>query len=448
MKNVFTKKILDFASKLDRPLYAVGGVVRNYLIDKSRAEDFDLAADIPVDELVYNAEKFGLKVLATYKRTCTVNFTDGENKYEYTAFRREKYRGGEHTPYEVQPTSNIVEDAERRDFKCNAVYFDLKNLKFVDPLLGIKDIENKVLDTVVSPSEVFSHDGLRLMRLARFGAELNFTPTEEVITAAKNCAVNIDQISVERIYAELKRLLVADGKYSFSGSDAHYRGLKILDRTRVLDRIFPELTSGRGMAQRADFHDHDVLEHSLRCVKYSDSTIRLAALLHDVGKPYCMINEGKYHNHYLAGKRIAVEVLKRIKADTKTIDEVAFLTGAHMLDMDCKMRESKIRLFMVDNYPLIDKLLKLKDADCMACKDELKECQTVVKWKKLLDKMQVDGTPVRLKDLKINARDLIRLGYDGKRVGEELARLKRECVIDPEKNERERLIKMAERDFK
>jgi len=447
MESIFSPKILDFAKKLDRPLYAVVGIVRNYLIDKSKSSDFDLASDISSDELVFNAEKSGLKVLAVYNRTGTVNFTDGENKYEYTAFRKEKYVGGEHTPYEVQPTSDIAEDARRRDFKCNAVYFDLKNLKFVDPLLGIKDIENKVLDTVVSPELVFKHDGLRLMRLARFSAELNFTPTEQVVLSAKNCAENINQISAERIFSELNRILVSDGKYSFSGSDAHYRGLKVLDNIRVLDRIVPELTLGRGMVQRADFHDHDVLEHSFRCVKYSDRSIRLASLLHDVGKPYCMINEGKYHNHYIEGKKIAVDVLKRLRADNQTIEEVAFLTYAHMLDMDCKMRESKIRLFIAKNYSLIDKLLKLKQADYMACKDDFGECKTVAKWRDVLDKMQNDGTPITLRELKINASDLKMLGYSGKQIGKELEKLKNECVVEPYSNQREKLLKKAERDL-
>ncbi len=448
MKNIFAKNLISLANSLENPLYAVGGVVRNYLIDGSISEDIDLAAAIPVEILSESLSAYGFKIVAEYKRTGTIVFSDGDNRYEYTAFRREKYVGGEHVPLATEFTDDILEDALRRDFKCNAVYFDLKNGVVVDPLGGVKDIENKVLDTVTSPFKVFSNDGLRLMRLARFAGELNFKPTEETLLGAKMFANNINDISPERIYTELNKILQSDTKYAFSDSCGHYTGLEILNKTTVLDKIFPELTEGRGMAQRADFHRYDVLEHSLRTVLYADSSIRLSALLHDVGKPFCFKRDGYYYHHFEEGERIAEEILKRLKADNDTLETTKFLVKEHMIDLDCSMRESKVRRFIVKNYGRLNQLLMIKQADFRASLEIDELAPTLIKWGRILDQMHKDGTPFTLKELKITSTDLINLGYKGEKIGKELNRLWDFAIINPDKNCKDILFSMANKDFK
>lgn len=447
MKNIFAKNLITLALSLEKPLYAVGGVVRNYLIDGSVSEDVDLAAAIPVEILSEALFLHGFKIVAEYKRTGTVVFSDGEKRYEYTAFRREKYVGGEHVPAVTEFTDNILEDALRRDFKCNAVYFNLKSGEIVDPLGGVKDIENKVLDTVCSPFKVFSNDGLRLMRLARFAGELNFKPTEETLSGAKKFANNINAISPERIYAELIKILQSDTKYPFSDPCGHYSGLEILNKTTVLDRIFPELTEGRGMAQRADFHRYDVLEHSLRTVLYSDKSIRLGALLHDVGKPFCFKRDGYYYRHFEDGEKIAENILRRLKADNDAIEMVKFLVKEHMVDLDCSMRESKVRLFIVKNYHRLNELLMVKQADFRASLESDDLAPTLIKWGRILDEMHGDGTPFTLKELKITSTDLIALGFKGEKLGKELNRLWDFAVLNPNKNNKEYLLAMANKDI-
>ena len=303
------------AARLDKNLYLVGGIVRNFLIDGKLSGDLDLASANTAEELSRALGK-EFSVAAVYPRTGTIMFKDAEGRhYEHTTFRGEEYEaGGAHTPARTFFTDDIVADALRRDFKCNAVYYDLKNGAFADPLGGMEDIKNKKLDTVAAPQKVFSSDGLRLLRLCRFAGELGFCPTKEVKEGARKYARNIDDIAAERIFAELSAMLVSDTKYSFSDQKGHYVSLKLCHEIGVFERILPELAAGDKMKQRSDFHDHDVLEHSFRTVLYAVPSIRFAALLHDVGKPYAMNRYGAYKTHADDGERIAREVLLRLKA--------------------------------------------------------------------------------------------------------------------------------------
>lgn len=442
------EKLVLLAQKLNKPLYIVGGYVRNNCIDENAYTDIDLASTYTYDELLPALEEAGYFVVACYKRTGSIVFSDGKNNYEYTRFRKETYdAGGVHSPNKVEPTNDIKQDALRRDFKCNAVYYDIKNDKIVDVLGGIADIKNKVLCTVKEPEQVFKNDGLRLMRLARLSGELDFSPSADVLAAAKKYSDNILGITVERIFDELKKILIADEKYTFSDKDGHYKGLLILSATGVLDYILPELTLGRDMAQRKDYHKYDVLEHSLRCVKYADKSVRLAALLHDIGKPYCKIHYGEFHGHEEEGKRIAANVLKRLKADNETKKRVLFLVGAHMKDLNLDMKTTKLRKYIVDNYEYIGDLLKLKQADYRASKDSDGVSPCVIKWQKLIEQMHSDGTPFSVKDLKISAKDLMELGFKDKAIGKELKKLFNIAVLTPQKNNFSALHKIALKDI-
>lgn len=437
-------KIINLSRSLPSPLYVVGGCVRNYLIDGSVADDIDLAAPIPVGELFSYLEKYGIEIVADYKRTGTVVFKTDRRKYEFTSFRKDEYTsGGAHIPIKTSFTENILDDARRRDFKCNAVYFDIARGEIVDPLGGTEDIKNKILDTVVEPSVVFGHDGLRLMRLARFAGELGFSPTPSVMAAAKNNSENIKDISAERVYDELKKILASDGKYPFSDPRGHYVGLKILDETGVLDYIIPELTLGRGMSQTEVYHNYDVLEHSLRATLYSDRSVRLATLLHDVAKPYCKIRYGRYRLHGEEGGAMAERVLKRLKTDNKTIKTVKFLVGAHMYDFDWQEDKTAVRKFIVKNFQFIKSLLLVKQADYSGYKDDLSVCGVVKKWENIIAETETDGTPFCLKDLDISAEDLLNAGVPTDKIGKVLDILWDKTIENPTTNEKSKLIESA-----
>lgn len=443
MQKILPKSLKTLAKCTPVPLYVVGGAVRDHLAGFiPKTPDWDICAPLAADEFAKIAEENGFAVRAVYRNTGTVKFldTDGQG-YEYSCFRSDKYVRGIHTPVEIFFTNDIVLDAKRRDFTANAIYYDITAQRFVDPLLGIPAIREKRLTTVDDPKKVFGEDGLRLMRLARQAAQLGFTPDEACLAGARENASLIRDISPERIYAELTAILTADTRYNVK--DGHYRGLKILDETRVLDHILPELTLGRDMRQRADFHKYDVLEHSLRAVLYATENTRLAALLHDVGKPYCAFQFGNFFAHPAEGERLAREILLRLKAPNKETDNVCRLVRLHMRDFDCRMSEGKLRRLLVQNYPLLPDLLAVKQADFSACMDNTNAAPTCKRWRALLAKMQAENVPFTLRELAVKGNELIELGIPPKHISELLNALLMHTATEPKDNTKERLLRLA-----
>lgn len=442
MRNILPEKLKELASLSEEPLYVVGGAVRDFLLGNLENDpDFDLSSPMEGEKFGTLAERCGFQIRAVYKNTGTVKIEDGSgNGYEFTQFRSDHYVRGLHTPAEIEFTRDIQKDARRRDFCANAVYYDVKRGEFCDPLGGIEDIKQRKLRTVAPAEKVFGEDGLRLLRLARIAGQIGFTPDEECMDGAKRNAALIRDISPERIFTEMKLLLHSDLKHR--EKDGPYRGLQILHHIDVLKEILPELALGEGMKQRADFHDHDVLEHSLRCVRYSDPKIRFAALLHDVGKPLCSLRDGNFHLHPEEGEKLTYVILGRWKAPKKLTEETARLVRLHMRDYNLEMKESKLRRELAQDYDLLDDLLLLKQADFSACKDDLREAPCVTKWRDVLRKMREEGCPLTISELKIGGDDVLRAGIPPKEVGAVLQTLFDRCLLDGKLNEREKLLKI------
>lgn len=443
MKITVPEKLHNLAVCCPFPLYIVGGFVRDAIAGLKCDTDIDICAPVPADEFLAIASICGAKIDAVYRNTGTVKLGFGDEKYEFTCFRSDEYVRGVHTPVKTFFTDDITLDARRRDFKCNAVYYDVAKEELCDPLGGVEDIKKRQMNTVADADKVFGEDGLRLMRLARQAAQLGFTPTEECLRGAKNNCGLIADISAERIYAELDAILHADLKYGFSG--AQYRGLKILEQTGVLDMILPELTLGRGMAQNSSFHAYDVLEHSLRCVLYAGNDIRLAALLHDVGKPKAFSDNGNYYHHETIGMEIAEQICIRLKVPKKLTSEVVRLTKLHMYDLKCDAHEGKIRKLIVANKDIFDKLIAIKQADFSACMDNLSEAPCVTKWNKIYKKMQEEGAPTELKELEIKGDELLCAGVPAPLVGKVLEELLYDCALNSRLNDKKTLLARVEK---
>ena len=445
LKKLIPAPLSRLANACKSPLYLVGGAVRDTIAGLTLQHgslDLDICSPMPFDEFLSIAEGCNFTAKSVFKNTSTVKLLDEVgNEYEYCSFRSDKYVRGNHVPVETFFTDDIQLDARRRDFTANAVYYDIQKGEIVDPLDGVSAIQERRLTTVADSDKVFGEDGLRLMRLARQAACLGFTPDSACLLGATKNAELIDDISPERIFTELTQLLSADEKYG--QTDGVYRGLKLLDDTGVLARIFPELALGKGMAQRADFHKYDVLEHSIRAATYAKKEVRLAALLHDVGKPICALRDGSSHNHPQDGASIAKEILGRLKAPKKDIQRIPALVEWHMYDFDCKTKESKLRRFFVAHLDILDDLLLLKQADFSACMDDFSTAPTVKRWKGILEKMQEESAPLHIKDLALTGKEILELGIPPHKISAVLDALLAHTAVFPGENNPTRLARLA-----
>lgn len=411
------------ASLLPKPLYLVGGYVRDAIIGFT-PHDADVAGDMDA-EVIKKCLHGKYFVKETSKKLMTLKILDGKDEYEYTAFRTDSYTTG-HSPDFVKRTGDITEDALRRDFTMNAVYADVSTEDIIDPLNGTEDIKKHIIRA--TRDTTFAEDGLRLMRLCRQAAETGFDIDEETAKQARQNADLIKDISPERIRDELDRILVADTRYGVK--DAHARGLSLLDRIGVLEKILPEITLGKGMAQRPDYHRYDVFTHIIETVRYSDPSIRLAALFHDCAKPYCKITTGKYHNHDVEGERLTDEIMHRLRYPNNTIRETKALVLYHMYDLKNEAKNNTLRKFVQSHHDIIDKLVLLKQADYLGCGlcDGVSPGAKRLKDTYLLMKRQ--GVPFKVSDLKVNGHDLETINVPDTKRGEILNNLLSECALE------------------
>ncbi len=431
----------QFIGELGDNIYIVGGYVRNALCG-FKCTDIDIAGPVPAQALRLPPRA---SMTMVNHRMGTAQIICDDFKLEYTPFRVEVYNaGGEHTPSQVYFTDDLEADAARRDFTCNAIYYDVKKDELIDPLNGIRDCEAHILRGC--HKRVFESDGLRLLRLVRLAAQLGFKIEGETALAAKAQSALLDDITTERKRAELDKILYADTTNGVE--NAHYRGLRLLKQLDLWRHLIPELADCDGLAQPALYHKYDVLEHTFRCVGYTPpiANLRLAALLHDVGKAYSYKNFGNFHGHEKCSEVSARIILSRLRYPKDVVEQVARLCANHMYDMRGDMREAKVRVFVAKNYDIIDKLVALIRADRlatgMADPDAVKEPH---RFELVRDVMLKDGTPILKKSLRISGKDLADMGFEGEAISQALDTLWRECVISPSNNNREWLTKMAAR---
>lgn len=419
------------------PIYAVGGFVRNKIAGLGET-DIDIAGPA-VAEALGISRRFQTKIVNYKLGTAVIRYND--DKYEYTPFRVERYApGGEHTPVEVRFTTDLRQDAMRRDFTCNSIYYDITNDKIIDPLNGTADIEKKIIRSY-NPQRTFSSDGLRILRMIRLAVETGFKIDGETAKAAKANAPLLRDISAERRRDELNRILLADTKYGVKW--AHYRGPRLIQQLGLWKYLIPQLEDGAGLMQNPLYHKYDVLEHTNQTVKFAAPDIRLAALMHDVGKPYCVSKFGNMHGHEVISAHIVRYDLGEygLKYPNDVIEEVEWLCLNHMYDIARNTKEAKLRIFVATNFDRIDKLVELMEADNLArgMDDETRE----VRLKAVKQKLIEEGAPLTLSDLKLDGSVLIREGIQPVKIGGVLKELWRACVIDPRLNNEDWLLKQV-----
>ncbi len=426
------------------PLYAVGGFCRDKLLGVV-PRDLDICSKLDVESVKTILKNSGFAVSDKCLRLGTVVVSKDGFSAEYTTFRTDSYAEGkgDHRPVDVRFTEDIRLDAVRRDFACNAVYYDVVKAEYLDFAGGIQDIKNKVLRAVTDPEKVFGEDGLRVLRLVRFAAELGFEIEESTFAAAKKNAWRVKDIVPERVFAELDKIFVADTAYPELGiKDGHVRGFNLLDRLGLVETLLPELAALKGLEQPAKHHIYDAYRHSVEAYAVSSPDIRWAALLHDIGKKIAVDAQGNMHGHDVLGANAAENRLRALRMPPARIKETTELVACHMVDLKGDMSENKLRRFIVKHAGTVEKLIKLKYADGYATKGQpVGDIRTDV----LYHEMLADGTPMKLSDLPVGGADAAAAGLKGKQIGEALGLLWDEAVVNPCLRDRANALAFLER---
>lgn len=335
-----------------------GGCVRDFLMQKP-AQDFDIATSALPEEV----EKLFPKTVPVGKQFGVMLVIEDGHKFEVATFRKEGgYADGRH-PTNVQFT-DAKEDALRRDFTVNGLFYDPFEKKVLDFVGGVDDLNKKIIRAIGNPRERFEEDKLRLLRAVRFSANLGFDIDPETWQAVKDKAHEISQVSPERVRDELVKIFTREHPE---------HGLQLLSESGLLQQILPEIEAMKGVEQPKDFHpEGDVFIHTrllLEKLQNPSAVLALAALLHDVGKPPTLvIREGKptFYEHAHVGADMTREIMKRLRFPNDEVDAVSECVENHMKFADVqKMRSGKLKQFM--SRPIFETELELHRIDCMSC---------------------------------------------------------------------------------
>ena len=434
------KNIIKKFAENKAEIYIVGGAVRDLILGRE-VNDWDFTTNLPPEEMkklfpknsFYN-NNFG---------TLSILGKDGEI-FEVTTFRTERgYSDGRH-PDEVKWGKSLKEDLERRDFTINAIAIKISDLSsqisVIDMFEGQKDLENKLIRTVGNPDERFGEDALRLIRAVRIAGQIGFKIEEKTLESIRKNAKLINNIAGERIRDELFKILL---------SSIPSTGMELLRESGLLAEIMPELVSGLGMAQKGH-HIDDVWTHNLKTLDNCTSknpVTRLAALLHDVGKPKSMKGDGEsrtFHNHEIYGSRIAVSIGKKLRLSNKELDQLFRLVRWHMFTVQETQTDKAVRRF-IRNVTLdyIDEMIDLRRADRLGSGSK----ETSWRWELFKQRIvEVQKQPFAVKDLKVSGLDVMEILQikPSRKVGEVLNAIFKEVEEKPELNDREILIKKIE----
>lgn len=418
--------------------YVVGGCVRDSILGRE-PEDWDITTSARPEQ-----------VKALFRRTIDTGIQHGtvtvmldKEGFEVTTYRIDgKYEDSRH-PREVIFTPSLEEDLKRRDFTMNAMAYNEES-GLVDIFGGLADIEGRTIRCVGDARQRFQEDALRIMRAIRFSAQLGYTIEEQTKEAARELAQNLQNISAERIQAELVKLVTSP----------HPDTLRTAYDIGVTKVILPEFDRAMETPQHHPHHQYNVGEHTLKAMQETegDKVLRLALLLHDIGKPATLTidEEGitHFHGHEEVSTRMGRSILRRLRFDNDTISKVTRLIEYHDygngVEPDMRIVRRAVNRIGEDIFPM---LLQVKRADVLAQSEYLRreKLESLDKWQALYHRIIEERQCVSLKTLAVTGRDLIAMGMQpGREIGEMLRRLLELVIEHPEYNTKEQLLKTAE----
>lgn len=384
--------------------------------------------------------------------------------FEITTYRSEGIYSDHRHPDRINWGKTVEEDLKRRDFTINAMALSITksclkqilketNIKnslisvdpddytLVDEHHGLKDLAKKLIITVGNPDQRFNEDALRMLRAVRLACQLEFEIEALTLAAIKHNSHLISKISWERIREEFLKILV---------SDQPDRGIKLLDETGLLGHIMPELLKAKGVEQ-GGHHDTDVWTHALGAVKHCpsyDPVVRLAALLHDIGKPAAFeLKNGEitFYNHEIISSRIADKIAKRFKLSTEQRERLFNLIRHHMFYYQPHHTDAAIRrLIKRVGLAHIDDILALREGDRLGSGARKTSWRLEELKQRIVEQL---NQPLDVTDLAVDGHDLMQ-NLDlkpGPRIGEVLDQLLEKVLEDPELNNKEKLLKLAKK---
>jgi poly(A) polymerase len=366
------KELGEKFSKNGFEISLVGGPVRDAVLGKT-VKDLDLTTNAKPDEIQKCLKGWADSIWDVGIKFGTVGAKVKDYVFEITTYRTEQYEDTSRKP-SVEFGKTLEEDLARRDFTINAMALRLPNFELVDIYNGLTDLNNKILRTPLDAQISFSEDPLRMLRAARFMSKLDLKPQADLVEAMKTLADRLKIVSMERINDEFNKLLLTDKPRP---------GIELLVETGVAEHFLPELPA---LKLEIDEHHHhkDVYQHSLTVLDQvidlenkhqpqieADLVLRIAALLHDIGKPKTRKFEGEgrvsFHHHEVVGARLAKKRLEKLRYSKEIIEQVCLLIELHLRFHgygDGKWTDSAVRRYVRDAEEQLIRLHKLTRADC------------------------------------------------------------------------------------
>ncbi|HOO71237.1 MAG TPA: HD domain-containing protein [Spirochaetota bacterium] len=418
--------------------YLIGGSVRDLILEK-KVYDYDFATDAHPEQV----KQIFKRVIPTGIKHGTVTILKSGRSFEVTTYRADgKYIDGRR-PETVSFSKTLEEDVLRRDFTINGLAFDLAKEHIIDYVDGMKDLENGIIRTIGAPLDRFNEDGLRPYRACRFAAKLDFTIEDDTFSAIGSTLDIAKKVSVERVRDEFKKLL---------GSAKPSVGIEYLRKSGLLALFLPELADCFEVSQNK-FHIFDVYYHSIYscdAAPRNNLNVRIAALLHDIGKvPTRRLgDDGDYtfYNHEVISAKMTRKILKRMKFSNEEISRINNLVLNHMFHFTDDWTDGAVRRFMrkvgIEN---MEELFILRQADRKGNGSRNGLPAPILRLQERIDRIIEDENAMTVKDLDINGTVLMEeFGLEpGPVIGKILNQLLEMVLDDPAMNKKEVLIEKA-----
>jgi putative nucleotidyltransferase with HDIG domain len=407
-------------------------------------KDWDLATDAVPDEVIRMFRGLRAAVIPTGIKHGTLTLRYRGEEYEITTFRSESdYRDGRR-PESVCFAKTIEEDLSRRDFTMNAVALSLPGGEAVDPYGGLEDIQRGLIRCVGEALDRFREDGLRPLRALRFAAQLGFQVDGPTLAAIRPSLGTCAKVSRERVRDELDKIIASPRPSS---------AFRLMEETGLLELLLPELSACRGIEQKG-YHRFDVLDHSLLACDYAAEKgwpleVRLAALLHDIGKPEVRQKDGQgvwtFYQHEKHSARLGRALMDRLRYSNAQIDRVCRLISCHMFHYDDSWTEGAVRRFIIRaGEENLEDLYRLRRADTYGMAGKEGPAGDLGALISRVDRVLAGKGALSLKDLAVNGKDLMAAGIaPGRHMGIILKELLETVVDDPASNNRETLLNIA-----